>query len=450
MSHVTSIGLDVHARSVSACAFDPFTGEVTQRAFGTDAGEIAAWIKGFEGPKAVYESGPTGFALCNRLRELGVDCVVGAVSKMQRPAADRRRKNDRRDAAFLARLLATHNVVEVWVPPAEVEAARDLSRGLDDAREDLQRARQRLSKFLLRRGHVFDEVETPSGAGAARGPSPSGGGSGGSGPPSPRRRPPSDHYVACARCAESDKRALERRVAEVAATERWRPAVEALSCIKGVDVATAFCLAAEAGVFSRFRSAGAYASWLGLTPSEHSSGETEARGGITKGGPTPPRGGALVEAAWHFASCSPRPKQAPRGSSVPPATQAPVRRGDRPALRPPRGAARRRQKAVRGQRGGGARARVLGLGDRVPGGGHDLLTARRQPSRREGPRLDASPGPAHDFFHGQPEGRAREDRLKAFGRGSRTESRSAVARGRHTPHAAPRSPRILACQASDD
>ncbi len=159
MAHVTSIGLDVHARSVSACAFDPFTGEVTQKAFGTDAGEIAEWIKGFEGPKAVYESGPTGFALCNGLRALGVDCVVGAVSKMQRPAADRRRKNDRRDAAFLARLLATHNVVEVWVPPAEVEAARDLSRSLDDAREDLQRARQRLSKFLLRRGHVFDEVD---------------------------------------------------------------------------------------------------------------------------------------------------------------------------------------------------------------------------------------------------------------------------------------------------
>ena len=319
MSHVTSIGLDVHARSVSACAFDPFTGEVTQRAFGTDAGEIAEWIKGFEGPKAVYESGPTGFALCNGLRALGVDCVVGAVSKMQRPAADRRRKNDRRDAAFLARLLATHNVVEVWVPPAEVEAARDLSRSLDDAREDLQRARQRLSKFLLRRGHVFDEVDALGRRRGAwtvafwrwvRGLRPA----------EPAAAAAFDHYVACVRCAESDKRALERRVAEVAATERWRPAVEALSCIKGVDTVTAFCLAAEAGVFSRFRSAGAYASWLGLTPSEHSSGETEARGGITKAGNSASRR-ALVEAAWHFASCSPRPKRAPRGSSVPPATK---------------------------------------------------------------------------------------------------------------------------------
>ena len=76
MTYITSIGLDVHARSVSACAFDPFTGEVAQRRVGTDAGEIAEWILGFESPKAVYESGPTGFALCRELRALGVDCVV--------------------------------------------------------------------------------------------------------------------------------------------------------------------------------------------------------------------------------------------------------------------------------------------------------------------------------------------------------------------------------------
>ena len=131
MTYITSIGLDVHARSVSACAFDPFTGEVAQRRFGTDAGEIAEWIPGFESPKAVYESGPTGFALCRELRALGVDCVVGAVSRMQKPSAEKRRKNDRRDAAFLARLLATRNITEVRVPPVEAEAARDLSRALD-------------------------------------------------------------------------------------------------------------------------------------------------------------------------------------------------------------------------------------------------------------------------------------------------------------------------------
>lgn len=275
MTYVTSIGLDVHARSVSACAFDPFTGEVAQRTFGTDAAEIAGWILGFEEPKAVYESGPTGFALCRELRALGVDCVVGAVSRMQRPSAERGRKNDRRDAAFLARLLATRNIVEVWVPPAEAESARDLSRALDDAREDLQRARQRLSKFLLRRGLVFDETDAlgrrrstwtrahwrwierarPAANTAAAGAF--------------------DHYVTCARCAESDKRALEGLVRAEAAADRWRGVVGALSCIKGIDVVTAFCLAAEAGCFSRFPTAGSYASWLGLVPSERSSGEKE-------------------------------------------------------------------------------------------------------------------------------------------------------------------------------
>ena len=316
MTHVTSIGLDVHARSVAACAFDPFTGEVTQRSFGTDAGEIAAWIKGFEDPKAVYESGPTGFALCNRLRALGVDCVVGAVSKMQRPAADRRRKNDRRDAAFLARLLATRNVVEVWVPPAEVEAARDLSRALDDAREDLQRARQRLSKFLLRRGHVFDEADA---LGRRRGAWTRAFWRWAEGlrPAEPAAAAAFDHYVTCVRCAESDKRALERRVLAEARSERWTGVVGALSCIKGIDPVTAFCLAAEAGCFSRFASAGAYASWLGLTPSERSSGEREARGGITKAGNAASRR-ALVEAAWHYASCSPKPKAAPAGHEVAP------------------------------------------------------------------------------------------------------------------------------------
>lgn len=68
MTYVTPIGLDVRARSVSACAFDPFTGEVAQGAFGTDAAEIAGWISGFEEPKAVYGSGPTGFAPCRELR----------------------------------------------------------------------------------------------------------------------------------------------------------------------------------------------------------------------------------------------------------------------------------------------------------------------------------------------------------------------------------------------
>ena len=139
-NYVTAIGLDVHARSIKACALNPMTGEVERASFGYDPASVAEWALGFESPKAVYESGVTGFHLCRALRALGLDCAVGAVSKMQRPAADRGRKTDRRDAEFLARLLATRNVVEVWVPDERTEAARDLSRALADARGDLQRA----------------------------------------------------------------------------------------------------------------------------------------------------------------------------------------------------------------------------------------------------------------------------------------------------------------------
>lgn len=130
---------------------------MVHRDFGTDAAEIAEWALGFEEPRACYESGPAGFHMARELRALGLDCAVAAVSKMQRPAADARRKNDRRDAEFIARMLATHNIVEVPLPDAAVEAARDLDRALDDATAEYRRARQRLNMFLIRLGHVWDE-----------------------------------------------------------------------------------------------------------------------------------------------------------------------------------------------------------------------------------------------------------------------------------------------------
>ncbi len=159
----TFIGLDVHARSIKAVSLDVMTGEVRAATFGYDAGAVAEWVRSVD-PRArcVYESGVTGFDLQKRLSGLGVDCVVGAVSKMIKPSADRRRKNDRNDAEFLARMLSVGNVVEVWVPDDECEAARDLTRALEDARDDLSRSKQRLSKFLLRHGLVFDE-RTPTG-----------------------------------------------------------------------------------------------------------------------------------------------------------------------------------------------------------------------------------------------------------------------------------------------
>ena len=123
MSHVASIGLDVHARSIKGCAFNPFTGEVDRKSFPHGPASVAGWILSFESPRAVYESGVTGFHLCRELRCLGVDCVIGAVSKMQKPAADKRRKTDKRDAEFLVKQLALHEIVEVHAPDRECEGA---------------------------------------------------------------------------------------------------------------------------------------------------------------------------------------------------------------------------------------------------------------------------------------------------------------------------------------
>lgn len=159
MSHVASIGLDVHARSIKGCAFNPFTGEVDRKSFPHGPASVAGWILSFESPRAVYESGVTGFHLCRELRCLGVDCVIGAVSKMQKPAADKRRKTDKRDAEFLVKQLALHEIVEVHVPDRECEGAGAPA----DAREDVTAAKQRLSKRLLRYGRC-----RPSGDGQGR------------------------------------------------------------------------------------------------------------------------------------------------------------------------------------------------------------------------------------------------------------------------------------------
>lgn len=316
-NYVTAVGLDVHARSISACAFDPMTGEVSRARFGYDPASVADWILGFESPKAVYESGVTGFHLCRALRALGVDCAVGAVSKMHRPAADRGRKNDRRDAEWLARLLACRNVVEVRVPDERTEAARDLSRALEDARDDLQRARQRMSKFPLRHGLVFDE-ETPAGRRRANWTSAYWRWAEAIGFPEADDAAAYEHYMdAVRRCAEA-KRSLEKKVAEAAGRPEWAPAVDALCLVKGIDVATAFLLAAEAGDFSRFPSAPSFAAWCGLTPSEHSSGELSSRGGVTRAGNAHVRR-SLIEAAWHVPMSTRHPKKPRPGHECAPA-----------------------------------------------------------------------------------------------------------------------------------
>jgi len=151
----TSVGLDVHARSVAAAAIDGVTGELFQTRLTPAHDHIRSWIRELPGPVAVtYEAGPTGFGLYRALTAAGIRCEVAAPSKLQKPSGDRV-KTDAKDAIHLARLLRLDEITPVTVPSIEAETARDLVRAREDCRSDLMRARHRLSKLLLRHGIVY-------------------------------------------------------------------------------------------------------------------------------------------------------------------------------------------------------------------------------------------------------------------------------------------------------
>ena len=123
-SERTSVGLDVHARSIVACGLDTVTGKTTQRRLVPSAEAVLHWLRELAAPVAVaYEAGPTGFDLARQLAEAGVRCVVAAPSKLQRPAADRI-KTDARDAAHLARLLRLGEITAVRCPSGISSRAR--------------------------------------------------------------------------------------------------------------------------------------------------------------------------------------------------------------------------------------------------------------------------------------------------------------------------------------
>ena len=292
MLYRTSIGLDVHARSIAATAFIPETGEIVQKAFPYDAGKVAEWAKGMPQPaRCVCESGPTGFDLKRKLDKAGVPCVVGAVSKMLRPSGDRAR-TDRRDATFLARMLAVGNIVEVAMPTEAMEAARDLARAREDCRHDLMRARHLLPEFLLRKGIVYPGKTAWTKAhrewlGRLEFADPC-------------ERLVFGEYLESVRSLELRRARLDRAIEERAAEEDMAHMVSALRCVRGISTVTAFSIAAEIGDFSRFPDARSFMSFVGLVPSEPSGGESVSRGRITRMGSIHVRT-LLVEAAWQHA-----------------------------------------------------------------------------------------------------------------------------------------------------
>jgi transposase len=285
----TSVGLDVHALSVVGCAIDGETGELDRRRVSPDPGDIYQWVLSLPGPvRVVYEAGPTGYGLARFLRGHGVDCLVAAPSKLQRPAGDRV-KTDARDALHLARLLKLGEIVEVVVPSVEQEAARDLVRAREDARADLMRDRHRLSKLLLRQGIVYSGGKAWTGAHdrwlrTQRFDQPS------------RQLAFDAAYEAMTLTVDRRDR-LDHAITDAAMNSDYTDVVVRLGCLRGISTLTGFGLAVEIGDWTRLTgsSIGAY---LGLVPTEQSSGTSRSQGSITKTGNSHVRR-LLVEAAWH-------------------------------------------------------------------------------------------------------------------------------------------------------
>ncbi|USQ79059.1 IS110 family transposase [Ornithinimicrobium faecis] len=288
----TSVGLDVHARSVAAAAIDGETGELIQARLSPGKKQITDWLKALPGPVAVtYEAGPTGFDLYRALSSAGIRCEVAAPSRLQRPSGDRV-KTDARDAVHLARLLRLDEISSVAIPTVDQEAARDLTRAREDARGDLMTARHRLSKLLLRYGIVYSGgsawtgkhdawLRTEAFAGLST--------------RATRLTFDANYDNVLTTLARRDR--LNVHIEELAADSEFTPVVRRLCCLRGIATLTGFALAVEIGDWHRFTGK-TIGSFVGLVPSEHSSGNSRSQGPITKTGNTHVRR-MLVEAAWH-------------------------------------------------------------------------------------------------------------------------------------------------------
>jgi transposase len=292
------VGLDVHKDSIvvslAEAGLQGSRGEV--REYGKIANTAAAVeklarklaAKGSE-LQFCYEAGPCGYGIQRQLSGMGHQCDVVAPSLTPRKPGERI-KTDRRDAVKLARLHRAGELTPVWVPDQKHEAIRDLVRARFAAARELRRARQQLSSFLLRNARTYHRTPWTG---------------------SHRRWLASlkfdqpIHYlvledaIAAVEAAQERRQRLEAQIE--AALPGWSlaPVVRALQALRGVALVAAATLAAELGDVTRFDNPRQLMAYIGLVPSEHSSGRTRRQGGITKAGNTTARR-MLIEAAWSY------------------------------------------------------------------------------------------------------------------------------------------------------
>lgn len=292
----TFVGLDAHKVWIKVAVLLPGESKPVEWQVENEKASVRRMVRKVQriAPGEVafcYEAGPCGYALQRWIREQGVACMVVAPSLIPRKPGDRI-KTDRRDARKLAALFRAGLLTEVHPPSPEDEAVRDLCRAREDAHEDLVRCRHRLSKMLLRRGWTWHGTHKAWSRG--------------------HRlwlrnlklenqadQVVLEEYLLAIDQVEQRLRSLELRVAEASQLPAYAEAVAALRCFRGIDTITAMSLVAELHDFLRFNSPRGLMAFLGLVPSEHSSGDKDRRGGITKAGNRHARR-LLIEAAWHY------------------------------------------------------------------------------------------------------------------------------------------------------
>ena len=290
------VGLDVHKNSISiALANAGRNGDV--RSYGVIDGDLESVhkvVRKLESTAAtlrfVYEAGPCGYDLYRSLTNRGFDCIVAAPSRIPRKSGDRI-KNDRRDALSLARLHRAGELTPVYVPTAEDEAMRDLTRGREDAVKALRVAKQHLLAFLLRYGHRYNgksywskahwkwiaDIKMPHRA----------------------QQIILQEYVHAVHEQFERVQRLDDQIRELVPQWQLAPMVKALQALRGVSLIVASTTVAELGDLTRFSKPKQLMAYLGLVPSEHSTGDKQRRGGITKTGNSHVRR-ALTEAAHAY------------------------------------------------------------------------------------------------------------------------------------------------------
>lgn len=246
---------------------------------------------GREKVRCCYEAGPCGYTLYRQLAGMGISCAVVAPSLTPVRPGDRV-KTDSRDARKLARMERAGELTEVWVPDERHEVLRDLVRAREAAQQDLLRSKHRLTKYLLRQGKVAPKGIASWGQKHARWLD------------SLRFEDEGQSMLFAElrqqiRCARDAVGRLEKQMGTVAQKSPLWGMMEALQALRGVSFVTAATLAVEIGDIVRFGHPTKLMSYAGLTPSEHSSGEVQRRGHITKAGNSHLRR-VLVEAAWQY------------------------------------------------------------------------------------------------------------------------------------------------------